>query len=48
MIRVSTLRLLCHYEPLGGETSSGNKLLEKKIKDEPSLTCNADSQEFDV
>ncbi|KAJ6298901.1 hypothetical protein OIU76_019961 [Salix suchowensis] len=47
-IRVSTLRILCHYEPQGCQMSAIDQSPEKKMKTEFSETCPEDSQSIDV
>ncbi|KAK9281533.1 hypothetical protein L1049_004436 [Liquidambar formosana] len=46
-IRVSTLRILSHYEPLNREFSPKDQLVEN-VKTEVSQTCHADTRESNV
>ncbi|KAF8392350.1 hypothetical protein HHK36_022692 [Tetracentron sinense] len=43
-IRVSTLRLLCHYEPLDFQLCKNGQPAEMKLKTEGSQTCHEDTQ----
>lgn len=41
-VRISTLKILCHYKSLGGENSSVDQPAVKKRKIEVSPTSNAE------
>lgn len=47
-IRLPTLRILCHYEPLNCETSARDQPAEKKMKTEVSQADIVDSDESNV
>lgn len=47
-IRVATLRILCHYEPLNYDTRTEDQPVGKKMKTEASQTCHVDSQSCNV
>lgn len=47
-IRVSTLRILCHYKYLGGEIRSAEHMAEKRRKTEFSYISNVDSASSNV
>ncbi|XP_048334306.2 uncharacterized protein LOC107422300 isoform X3 [Ziziphus jujuba] len=47
-IRVATLRILCHYEPLNYDTRTEDQPVAKKMKTEASQTCHMDSKSCNV
>lgn len=49
-IRVATLRILCHYEPLTCDipTDRGDRPVAKKMKAEASQTCHTENQSWNV
>lgn len=47
-IRISTLKILCHYKPLGWENSSVDQPVAKKRKTEVSPTLNVECTENNV
>ncbi|KAJ1404603.1 Down-regulated-in-metastasis protein [Sesbania bispinosa] len=47
-IRISTLKILCHYKSLGGENTLGDQPAEKKRKIEVSPTSNVDCARNDA
>ncbi|KAJ1406609.1 Down-regulated-in-metastasis protein [Sesbania bispinosa] len=47
-IRISTLKILCHYKSLGGENTLGDQPAEKKRKIEVSPTANVDCARNDA
>ncbi|XP_021290199.1 small subunit processome component 20 homolog isoform X1 [Herrania umbratica] len=47
-IRLPTLRILCHYEPLGCEISDKDQPAEKKLKTEGSQACIVDTDDSNV
>ena len=48
LLRLSTLRILCHYESLKLESSSQEQSDEKKLPDGVSQTCHVDDQGANV
>ncbi|KAL5542673.1 hypothetical protein UlMin_010383 [Ulmus minor] len=47
-LRLATLRILCHYEPLICNNSTEDQPAQKKMKTESSQSCLADRESFNV
>lgn len=47
-IRVATLRILCHYEPLNCDIRTEDQPVAKKMKTEASQTFHMDNQSYNV
>lgn len=48
LLRISTLRILCHYEPLRLESSSQEQSSEMKFGDGVSQPCQVDDRDSNV